>query len=147
MPVTPDRIFIYGRFKRPSELPNALVVGFFGSNPICSPVLSPFSSSPDVAVEILREFSATELVGKVYAKSRGGGSWAPSSQAGIREYSWYQDFPRHGLILETEGSEPWKVLYFRQESDESGPYVAVGLKLEPPKAPTLADMASPGSLG
>jgi hypothetical protein len=31
----------------------------------------------------------------------------------------------------TEGSRPWKVLYFRQESDEGGPYIAVGLKPEP----------------
>src|SRR5271154_2325004 len=125
MPVTPDRIFIYGRFKQPDVVP---LSSLLAPNPLGGVIPSAFNTAADVAVEILREFSATELVGKVYARTRGGGSWAPSSQAGIREYSWYQDFPRLGLILETEGSEPWKVLYFRQESDESGPYVAVGLR-------------------
>jgi hypothetical protein len=124
MPVTPDKVFIYGRFE-PNErsLPMPGAIG--------SPIL-PLSAAPDVAVEILREFSATELVGKVYVKGKSG-NWVPSSQGGIRSYSWYQDFPRLGLIFITEGSSPWGVLYFRQESDESGPYVAVGLRLQPPE--------------
>jgi hypothetical protein len=115
MPVTPEKVFIYGRFVRAEYL--------------FSP-LGMIAVPPDIAVEILREFSATELVGKVYVKGRGG-TWAPASQPGIREYSWYKELPEHGLLFETEGSTPWKVLYFRQESDDSGPYVAVGLKLEP----------------
>jgi hypothetical protein len=132
MPVTPDKVFIYGRFKHPGEVP-LLPFPFAPTAPIGSPIISAFNTAPDVAVEILREFSATELVGKVYVLGRGS-AWSPVSQPGIRAYSWYQDFPRLGLILDTEGSNPWKVLYFRQESDDSGPYVAVGLKLEPPNA-------------
>jgi hypothetical protein len=104
----PEKIFIYGTFRGSSELP--------------------MRSGPDIAVEILREFSASELVGKVYVVGRTGG-WAPVSQPGIRDYIWYKNFPKDPLKFYTEGSGPWDVLYFRQESDESGPYLAVGLKL------------------
>jgi hypothetical protein len=121
MPVTPEKIFVYGTFRSPKDLPqtllNAVLSGVGGLLP-----------SPDIAVEILREFWATELVGKVYVKGRGG-NWGAASQPGIREFNWYKEFPQGGLVFETEGSNPWQVLYFREESDESGPYVAVGLRL------------------
>ena len=84
---------------------------------------------PDIAIEILREFSASELVGKVYVKGSSG-NWAPVSQPGVRDYVWYGDFQRtKNLEFWMEGSDPWKVLYFRAESDDAGPYLAAGLKL------------------
>lgn len=90
------------------------------------------------AIEILREFSATELVGKVYARTRGGNFQAVSPM-GVRDYSWYrdyQDFLRGGKIVEkslyfaTQESDYWEVLYLRPETDESGGYVAVALQQE-----------------
>jgi hypothetical protein len=126
MPVTPDKVFIYGRFKNPADIP-LVALPHFGQPESIGSIIATFNSTPDVAVEILREFSATELVGKVYVLGKSSG-WSPVSQPGIRAYTWYQDFLRLGLVFHTEGSTPWKVLYFRQESDDSGPYVAVGLK-------------------
>ena len=80
MPVTPDKVFIYGRFKHPGEVP-LLPFPFAPTAPIGSPIISAFNTAPDVAVEILREFSATELVGKVYVLGRGS-AWSPVSQPG-----------------------------------------------------------------
>jgi len=85
--------------------------------------------SADIAIEILREFSASELVGKVYIKSRAG-NWTPVFQPAVRDYVWYREFSdTKNLEFRMDGSDPWKVLYFRAESDDAGPYVAVGLKL------------------
>lgn len=122
MPVTPEKIFIYGTFRSEKDdvLWEAVAVVMGGAG------------TPDIAIEILREFSPTELIGKVYTVSRSG-SWAPVSQPGIQQYNWYKDFPGKGAIFTTAGSNPWKVLFFRQESDESGPYVAVGLRLHESK--------------
>jgi hypothetical protein len=116
MPVTPNRVFIYGDY---SEAPAVLASlgSFLGAR------------EPNIAIEILREFSASELVGKVYVRGRAG-NWIPVSQPGIREFTWYKEFSKGRLFFVTQGSDPWKVLYFRPESDETGPYVAIGLRLE-----------------
>lgn len=99
------------------------------SDPMFGPALA--RSAPEIAIEILREFSPTELVGKVYAMGRGS-NWAPVSQPGLRIYNWYQDFSKtKSLRFDMDGSDPWDVLYFRPESDDAGPYVAVGLRLAP----------------
>jgi hypothetical protein len=83
---------------------------------------------PDIAIEVLREFSATELVGKLFSKSVGG--WQLMTSVGVGNYVWYQDFTAaKGVQFIMQGSDPWDVLFFRPESDEAGPYVAVGLKL------------------
>lgn len=130
MPVTPEKIFVYGRFKSSREATPIPIPGDTSKAALEAMVAGLAAlGGPDIAVEILREFSASELVGKVYVKGRGG-AWAPASQPGIREFTWYKDFRQSGLVFETEGSGPWQVLYFRQESDESGPYVAVGLRLK-----------------
>ena len=111
--MTSSRIFLYGTFASPDE--------FHG--------LRPRGLPPDSAIEILREFSASELVGKVYVKGRIG-SWAPVSQPEAHDYTWYKDFSKtKDVKFWTDGSDPWKVLYFRPESDETGPYLAVGLRL------------------
>ena len=109
MQVTPTRTFLYGSLDDP---------GLIGK-----------VAGPDVAIEILREFSASELVGKVYMKGNSG-NWNPVSQPAIRDYTWFKDFRKtKQLKFWMDGSAPWKVLYFRAESDGGGPYMAVGLKL------------------
>ncbi len=114
MALKPDRVFIYGHFTSvPSLLATHVILG----------------SGPNIAIEILREFSATELVGKVYVKGSGG-TWMPASQPGVLNFDWYKNFSnKKKLYLVMQGSEPWQVLYFRPESDDTGPYVAVGLKV------------------
>jgi hypothetical protein len=136
MPVTPDRVFIYGNFKSEQSVSSSSLIAPPPRSTLLQDVLSGIDAlamphSPDIAIEILREFSAIELVGKLYAKVRTTGGWAPVSQPGLRDYSWYKNYPANRVTFNTEGSAPWDVLFFRQESDESGPYVAVGVKLRP----------------
>jgi hypothetical protein len=114
MPVTPSRTFIYGDFS-----------STLGTSDPVQPVLL---GQPVIAIEILREFSPTELVGKVYVKTRGG-NWAPVSQPGLKDYDWYREFTKNkSLGFWIDMVYPWEVLYFRTESDDAGPYVAVGLR-------------------
>jgi hypothetical protein len=48
----------------------------------------------------------------------------------MANYTWYRTFHENGKgSFFVEGSGEWDVLFFRRESDDSGPYVAVGLKL------------------
>jgi len=114
-----DRPFVYGRFAWPSPLPF---------------LLPPVPSRPSVAIEILREFSATELVGKVYTKGATG-MWVPIDPNRLSEYDWYKHFVAKdaGVRFDMEPSGRWNVLNFRIESDESGPYVAVALKHASPQ--------------
>ena len=93
------------------------------------PLMQPFS------IEILREFSTTEFVGKLLA--RAGDSWRPSTRGGLGSYSWYRDYQQTAaspggakarLYFNMEGSGPWQVQHLRDESDDSGPYIAVALK-------------------
>jgi len=112
-----NRTFVYGDFflgKRPRGLP---------------PIMQPF------AIEILREFSTTEFVGKLFA--RAGNSWRPSTKSGLYNYQWYTIYQKAStspggakglLYFDMEGSGPWQVQHLRDESDDSGPYIAVALK-------------------
>jgi hypothetical protein len=90
--------------------------------------------TPSVAIEILREFSATELVGKVYVKGTAAG-WEPVDPSALADYEWYKDFKEKGwrLLFDMKPSGRWDVLNFRIESDERGPYVAVALKYDSQK--------------
>src|ERR1700677_4963872 len=100
--------------------------------------MTPPPGLPTTAVEILREFSAIEFVGKVYALTPGR-NWQPGSPLGAGEYEWfrkYRDILAHKkttvnkLYFKTQEDDHWEVLYLRQESDESGAYMAVALKHE-----------------
>ncbi|SRR6266566_357702 len=86
------------------------------------------TGEPDVAVEILREFGASEFVGKLYLKP--SGSWTIARIAQIREMPWYrvfEDAPQM-LVFDMQGSGAWEVLHFRTESDEFGGYFAIALR-------------------
>jgi|SRR5579859_935889 len=97
--------------------------------------LRPPPSDPVIALEILREFSTTEFVGKLYVNV---GTWIPAVRSHLAQFGWYQTFDKVKasplglalLRLWIDGSGSWKVTFFRDESDESGPYIALGLKLE-----------------
>jgi len=110
-----NRTFVYGNFFRGKKSP--------GLPP--PPFWQPF------AIEILREFSTTEFVGKLFA--RVGDSWRPSTKGGLANYNWYGDYQRkERLYFDMQGSGLWEVQNFREESDDSGPYIAVALKFVAP---------------
>ncbi|PYV93059.1 MAG: hypothetical protein DMG05_02705 [Acidobacteria bacterium] len=84
----------------------------------------------EFAIEILREFSPTQLVGKLY--SREGTTWLPVDPARATRYDWYESYTEgKPLHFDMAGSGLWRVLHFRDESDENGPYIAVALEHSP----------------
>jgi hypothetical protein len=115
--VKTNRTFVYGDF-------------FVGKKTGLTPILQPF------ALEILREFSSTEFVGKLYI--RANDSWVPATRSMLFNFPWYtyyQKFSTSGSRLTSkllhfgmEGSGFWQVENLRDESDDSGPYVAAALK-------------------
>lgn len=116
MPVKAKSTFVYGRFVWPkkSTIP---YVGSYG----------------DFAVEILREYSSAEFLGKLYARIDSLGEWSPLSPSKVSIYDWYKWFSgkQEHLYFAMDGSGYWEVVNFRNESDENGPYVAVALKYRP----------------
>ncbi|HEV2424924.1 MAG TPA: hypothetical protein VGZ29_08860 [Terriglobia bacterium] len=91
-------------------------------------VIEPPPGYVEFAVEIIREYSANEFVGKLYRKLSTG-DWVPVDGGRLVGYSWYKQFQeKRKLQFEMQGSGPWRVLHFRLESDETGPYVAVALQ-------------------
>ena len=121
--------FVYGRFVwsgKPKTKPTSL-----------PPLIARAFDRDRVAVEVLREFSATEFVGKLYLLSGSPVTWTPADMHTVQEqdwYSWYLRIPKQfrekgsGFYFDVEGSGPWKVLYLRGESDDAGPYVAIALQ-------------------
>lgn len=127
------RRFVYGRFHWPTEK-----VGRPKELPLLSPALAPSLSAWDqFAIEIIREYGANELIGKLYGKSVAN-AWTPiepsRAASSLDWFKWYQKLDAHtrqipGLFsFEMEGSGTWNVLHFRNESDQTGPYVAVALR-------------------
>jgi hypothetical protein len=125
--------FVYGRFLWPTGKAEAKR-RLRPPLPLPPFVLPPTTSLEEIAIEVLREFSPTELIGKVYYKSPFG-TWAAIDQGRASLYGWYKWFfkVKHDLVFNMDGSGPWEVLHFRNESDESGPYVAVALKFSSKK--------------
>jgi len=99
-----------------------------------SPSLRPLEGHP-FAIEILREFSTTELIGKLY--SRAGGSWVVATRDALANREWYKLYrmkaPPRFIFFVMEGSGIWHVQNIRDESDDSGPYIAVALKFGGPQ--------------
>jgi hypothetical protein len=111
-----SRTFVYGDF-------------FFTKKRIVPP---PPGGQP-FAIEILREFSTTELIGKLYL--RAGGSWVPATRDALTNFEWYRmKLPPRFVFFAMEGSGIWHVQNIRDESDDSGPYIAVALKFGDPPA-------------
>ena len=121
MVISTKRIFVYGHFLDGRQKAER------------SPL--PIETS-SVAIEVLREFSATELVGKIYVLVPGR-SWQVAFPTESREYDWLRKYETSRrakggaadvLYFETREGDFWEVLYLRQESDESGPYLAAALR-------------------
>lgn len=118
-----QQIFVYGTFL---WIQKPKTQAFFGT-----------ADEPDIALEILREFRASEFVGKLYTKPVIG-DWTIAQFEQIRQTAWYEVSEKapQFIVFDMQGSGPWEVLHFRIESDESGPYVAVALhRFEKGKAP------------
>jgi hypothetical protein len=83
-----QRPFVYGKFRwlGPPTLPTTPPFKGIGMPPARIP-----NREPDVAIEVLREFSATELVGKVHVR--------------VSDRSW--------MVLQVDDlpSQPWSVGY------------------------------------
>ncbi len=112
-----DRPFVYGDFSW--GVPRGALGRIPGSAPF--------------GIQILREYSANEFLGKLYMRGSAG-TWVPASTYSLNEFRWYQLFKRaqRNLFFEMEGSGRWAVQHFRDESDETGPYFAVALKYQVP---------------
>ena len=120
------RTFVYGTFlwaamlqqmglpRVPSRLP---------------PPPDPNKFDEQMAVEILREFGASELVGRLFGRPEGG-AWTPIQPQIVRSFSWYEVFIKNPalLVFDLEVSGPWQVLDIRNESDEQGIYTAIALR-------------------
>src|SRR5215471_4543757 len=75
-----QQIFVYGTFL---WIQKPRTQAFFGT-----------ADEPDIAVEILREFGATELVGKLYTKPTLIGNWTIAPFEEVRKTSWYEVFEK-----------------------------------------------------
>lgn len=115
-----NRVFIYGEFQSGNP-PSFLTLGRPGE-------------VATEAIEILREFSPNELIGKIYVLTQDG-SYLPVSPYGVRNYVWYKDYQeaarrKQPTRFVARAGDDWQVQWIRQESDDSGPYIAAGLKHE-----------------
>lgn len=93
-------------------------------------MLPPQGTKPPFALEILREFSSNELIAKIYQST--GSSWVPVQPQSLNSFEWFSLYGKTRgkmkIAFQMEGSGPWDVEHFREESDETGLYVAVALK-------------------
>src|SRR5580704_11802159 len=92
-----DRPFVYGDF-------------VFGSPR--SRIPPPPGSQP-FAIEILREYSVNEFIGKLYVKTPIG-NWQPASLPGVSGHKWYMNYAKLPRLLyfDMEGSGRWAVEHF-----------------------------------
>ena len=120
-----NRVFIYGQFEE--DDPTKLIVGQILGSP---------SDIATEAIEILREPSVLELIGKVYVLTASR-NYQPVTPLGVRNYTWFKDFQissigrvRPKFYFRVKDGDRWQVLWIRQESDDSGGYIAVALRHE-----------------
>jgi hypothetical protein len=115
-----SRVFIYGHF--------GIGGGAFDNVRFTKP---PSALAPQ-AIEILREPSVLELIGKVYVLTSSR-NYQPVTPFGVSSFSWFTEYQQaskrsEAFYFNAEQGDRWQVKWMRQESDEAGPYIAVGLK-------------------
>jgi hypothetical protein len=125
------RVFIYGQFAtEQSPLPIFLRPEFSSiGSPIAPSGTTELSTE---AIEILREFSTLELIGKVYVLTSNR-NYQPVTPLGVRNFNWYNDFQKASMNKEkfyfrAKNGDLWTVPWIRLESDDSGAYIAAALK-------------------
>jgi hypothetical protein len=123
MGITVTRRFVYGTFVWPGKRKTPFIPS------------APARRTADIALEIVQEYSATELLGKIYVIGLGG-RWTALTQAQAAEKPWHKWFMKthRFLYFDMEGSGWWQVLHFRIESDDAGQYVAAALRYGPPQS-------------
>src|SRR5229473_239108 len=98
----------------------SFVYGIFYIKAMGRPALRAVPENP-FAIEILREFSASEFIGKLY--QRVSNAWVPMPLNALNDYPWYGVYlrtkGRAKLVFYMEGSGEWDVQHFREESDET----------------------------
>jgi hypothetical protein len=116
MPITERKTFVYGDFTYPREGLRTL-----------GGVTAPPGYTP-YAIEILREFSAFEFIGKVYRLS-GSQRWEILDPEDAKHASWYEIALKGPATVkfDMQGSGVWTVQNVRIESDDRGRYIAVAL--------------------
>ena len=111
IPISEQSVFVYGNFGQERD------------------TLPRLHLEPSIAIEILREFSPGEFIGKVYVKI--DTTWRPLTPNGASSYNWYNEFNRgEPSYFEMKGSGKWQVEWFRFESSarSPNPYLAVALR-------------------
>lgn len=123
--MSPQKTFVYGIFRWPTRAKLSALAR------LPQPPRRIGDTQSDIAVEILREFGATELRGKLYARPMISSTWTALQIDTVKLAAWYKHFEQSPaqVVFDMEGSGPWEILYFRNESDETGMYVAIALRL------------------
>jgi len=112
IPMVEPSVFVFGDFVVPDLLPP-----------------STSGQPPLAAVEILREFSPREFIGKVYHQPEG--TWRPLHPTNAARYEWYNKYQSGTKVyFEMRGAGRWEVEWFRSESNarSPNPYLAVALR-------------------
>lgn len=128
MAITEKKTFVYGDFKSGVRLSSGGATRI--TPPVPPPPVPPPPYSP-YAIEILREFSASAFIGKVYQLSSSL-RWEILAPEDAERADWYRIalMRPQRVRFEMQGSGQWAVQNVRIESDPEGRYVAVGLSNE-----------------
>jgi hypothetical protein len=102
--VKTNRTFVYGDFF------------LSGKKTGLTPIMQPF------ALEILREFSSTEFVGKLYVRL--SDSWVPATRSMLHSYQWYETYQR----TSSSRLAPPKPFIFGWRVQERGKWKTFGTK-------------------
>jgi|ERR1700674_3441683 len=117
------RVFIYGQFVEDKVANSPLA--FLLPPP-------PETGLSTEAIEILREPSVLELIGKVYVLTSSR-NYEPVTPLGVLNFEWYKKYRsatqhRAQFYFSAKNGDLWHVPWMRQESDDAGSYIAVALK-------------------
>ena len=124
------QVFIYGEFISEQRVSPPLVFG----TPLFRNPPPPTLGLATEAIEILREPSVLEVIGKIYVLTSNR-NYQPVTPLGVRNFDWYREYQtasqtKDKFFFKVKDGDLWHVPWIRQESDESGAYIAVGLKHE-----------------
>jgi len=127
------RVFIYGKFMTEEEASPSPLAPFLKALTFTG-TLSEMSGSElsTEAIEILREPSVLELIGKVYVLTSAR-NYQPVTPLGVRNFTWYTNYQdavtkQKKFYFKAKDGDLWLVPWMRLESDETGSYIAVALK-------------------